>query len=127
MLVLLFFSLSSGKRSVYIFPAAPAFALIVGAYAAELGMTGTNFENSTGLPGPQHYTTARDLATLARALIRETQLRVGLHGYENSTLEQVANELGVTRERVRQIQMDALKRLRGILEQDGFSIDAIFK
>ena len=37
--------------------------------------------------------------------------RFGLHGYENSTLEQVANELGVTRERVRQIQMDALRRL----------------
>lgn len=53
--------------------------------------------------------------------------RFGLHGYENSTLEQVANELGVTRERVRQIQMDALRRLRGILEQDGFSIDTIFK
>lgn len=53
--------------------------------------------------------------------------RFGLHGYENSTLEQVANELGVTRERVRQIQMDALKRLRAILEQEGFSVDAIFK
>ncbi len=53
--------------------------------------------------------------------------RFGLHGYENSTLEQVANELGVTRERVRQIQMDALKRLRIILERDGYSIDAIFK
>ncbi len=53
--------------------------------------------------------------------------RFGLHGYENSTLEQVANELGVTRERVRQIQMDALKRLRVILEKDGFSVDAIFK
>ncbi len=53
--------------------------------------------------------------------------RFGLHGYENATLEQVANELGVTRERVRQIQMDALKRLRVILEKDGFSIDAIFK
>jgi RNA polymerase nonessential primary-like sigma factor len=53
--------------------------------------------------------------------------RFGLHGYENSTLEQVANELGVTRERVRQIQMDALKRLRIILEKDGFSIETIFK
>lgn len=53
--------------------------------------------------------------------------RFGLHGYENSTLEQVANELGVTRERVRQIQMDALKRLRIILEKDGFSVEAIFK
>ena len=53
--------------------------------------------------------------------------RFGLHGYENSTLEQVANELGVTRERVRQIQMDALKRLRVILEKDGFSVETIFK
>jgi RNA polymerase nonessential primary-like sigma factor len=53
--------------------------------------------------------------------------RFGLHGYEHSTLEQVAAELGVTRERVRQIQMDALKRLRHILEQDGFSVDTIFK
>ncbi len=53
--------------------------------------------------------------------------RFGLHGYENSTLEEVANELGVTRERVRQIQMDGLKRLRSILEKEGFSVDAIFK
>ena len=53
--------------------------------------------------------------------------RFGLHGYENSTLEQVANELGVTRERVRQIQIDALRRLRSILEQDGYSIETIFK
>ncbi len=53
--------------------------------------------------------------------------RFGLHGYENSTLEQVANELGVTRERVRQIQMDALRRLRDILEKEGFSVDSIFK
>jgi RNA polymerase nonessential primary-like sigma factor len=59
---------------------------------------------------------------------REVVLRrFGLRGYENSTLEEVANELGVTRERVRQIQMDALKRLRLILEQEGFSIEAIFK
>lgn len=52
--------------------------------------------------------------------------RFGLHGYENSTLEQVANELGVTRERVRQIQMDALKRLRGILENEGYNIENVF-
>lgn len=59
---------------------------------------------------------------------REVVLRrFGLRGYENSTLEEVANELGVTRERVRQIQMDALKRLRLILEQEGFSLEAIFK
>ena len=59
---------------------------------------------------------------------REVVLRrFGLRGYENSTLEEVANELGVTRERVRQIQMDALKRLRLILEQEGFSVDTVFK
>lgn len=53
--------------------------------------------------------------------------RFGLHGYEHSTLEKVAQELGVTRERVRQIQMDALRRLRDILEKEGFSVDAFFK
>lgn len=46
--------------------------------------------------------------------------RFGLHGYPPSTLEQVANEVGVTRERVRQIQIDALRRLRSILEHDGY-------
>jgi len=53
--------------------------------------------------------------------------RFGIHGYENRTLEKVAEELGVTRERVRQIQMDALRRLRDILEKEGFSIEAFFK
>ncbi len=53
--------------------------------------------------------------------------RFGLHGYEYSTLESVAQELGVTRERVRQIQMDALRRLRDILEKEGFSVDSFFK
>jgi RNA polymerase nonessential primary-like sigma factor len=52
--------------------------------------------------------------------------RFGLHGYKISTLEEVGNEIGVTRERVRQIQMDALKRLREILESEGFSSDTLF-
>jgi RNA polymerase nonessential primary-like sigma factor len=53
--------------------------------------------------------------------------RFGLHGYEHSTLERVAQELGVTRERVRQIQMDALRRLRQTLEREGFSAESFFK
>ncbi|MDV3237485.1 MAG: RNA polymerase sigma factor RpoS [Gammaproteobacteria bacterium] len=53
--------------------------------------------------------------------------RFGLHGHKISTLEEVGNEIGVTRERVRQIQMDALKRLREILEHEGFSSDALFR
>jgi len=52
--------------------------------------------------------------------------RFGLHGYKIATLEEVGNEIGVTRERVRQIQMDALKRLREILESEGFSSDSLF-
>ncbi|MDT8402957.1 RNA polymerase sigma factor RpoS [Sulfuriflexus sp.] len=53
--------------------------------------------------------------------------RFGLHGYEISTLEEVGNEIGVTRERVRQIQIEALKRLREVLERDGYSLDALFR
>ena len=53
--------------------------------------------------------------------------RFGLHGHKISTLEEVGNEIGVTRERVRQIQVDALKRLREILEGEGFSPEALFR
>ncbi|MGY6274934.1 RNA polymerase sigma factor RpoS [Methylomonas sp. MgM2] len=52
--------------------------------------------------------------------------RYGLCGFESATLEQVALELGVTRERVRQIQMDGLKRLKEILEDTGYSFESIF-
>ena len=47
------------------------FVQIMNEYARRLGMKGTHFENSWGGPSPNHYTTARDLSTLARALIRE--------------------------------------------------------
>lgn len=53
--------------------------------------------------------------------------RFGLHGYERATLEEVGAELGVTRERVRQIQMDALKKLRRIIEGSGYNADAVFR
>ncbi len=53
--------------------------------------------------------------------------RFGLDGRSISTLEEVGNEIGVTRERVRQIQMEALRRLRQILENDGFSVEMLFK
>lgn len=52
--------------------------------------------------------------------------RFGLYGRETATLDQVGKEIGVTRERVRQIQIEALRRLRQIMERDGFSIDALF-
>jgi len=49
----------------------PAFVERMNSEAARLGMTDTNFTNSSGLPGPGHYSTARDLALLASALIRD--------------------------------------------------------
>jgi D-alanyl-D-alanine carboxypeptidase (penicillin-binding protein 5/6) len=49
----------------------PAFAQLMNEYAKRLGMKSSNFINSDGLPAPDHYTTARDMATLANALINE--------------------------------------------------------
>lgn len=47
------------------------FAQLMNHYAQQLGMTNSHFMNATGLPHHEHYTTARDMATLAHALIVE--------------------------------------------------------
>jgi len=52
--------------------------------------------------------------------------RFGLLGYEAATLEQVGAEVGLTRERVRQIQVEALKSLRAIMEEEGIEVDTVF-
>lgn len=52
--------------------------------------------------------------------------RFGLRGHEVATLEEVGEEIGLTRERVRQIQVDGLKRLRELLEGQGLSSEALF-
>ncbi len=51
--------------------------------------------------------------------------RFGLHGRRRATLEQIGGEIGVTRERVRQIQLDALKNLRSMMESEGISGDVM--
>ena len=51
--------------------------------------------------------------------------RFGLHGYPRATLEEIGREIGVTRERVRQIQIDALATLKRTLESHGMSSDAL--
>ena len=53
--------------------------------------------------------------------------RFGLLGHESSTLEEVGREIGLTRERVRQIQVEALKRLRRALERQGLSADTLLQ
>ncbi len=52
--------------------------------------------------------------------------RFGLFGYEPSTLEEVGREIGLTRERVRQIQVEGLRRLREILVGEGLDIESLF-
>ncbi|MDT4789053.1 D-alanyl-D-alanine carboxypeptidase DacC [compost metagenome] len=48
-----------------------AFADMMNTTAEKLGMSGSHFMNATGLPDPEHYSTAHDMATLARAIIYE--------------------------------------------------------
>ena len=48
-----------------------AFADLMNHYGEKLGMADTNFVNATGLPDPQHYTTARDIAVLSAATVRD--------------------------------------------------------
>lgn len=55
----------------YIAGSESAFADMMNQQAARLGLKNTHFQNATGLPAPDHYTTAWDLALLTRALIRE--------------------------------------------------------
>jgi len=51
--------------------------------------------------------------------------RFGLRGYEINTLEELGQQLGLTRERVRQIQVEALRRLRRLAQAQGFSEEII--
>ncbi|WP_158108064.1 RNA polymerase sigma factor RpoS [Vibrio furnissii] len=52
--------------------------------------------------------------------------RFGLLGYEPSTLEEVGREINLTRERVRQIQVEGLRRLREILMKQGLNMESLF-
>jgi len=63
-----------------------------------------------------------ELSEKQRAVLER---RFGLHGYRRATLEQIGDEIGVTRERVRQIQLDALKNLREMMESNGISGDSL--
>lgn len=104
---------------------------------------GTNDEE--GAPGPVDRLKAKRDAEPARRAQKEivnaivdhwvcelndkqravVERRFGLHGYRRETLEQIGDEIGVTRERVRQIQLDALKNLRAMMEEHGISGDVI--
>jgi RNA polymerase nonessential primary-like sigma factor len=51
--------------------------------------------------------------------------RFGLNGFDSDTLENVGKEIGLTRERVRQIQIEALKCLKNIMGREGIARDVL--
>jgi RNA polymerase nonessential primary-like sigma factor len=63
-----------------------------------------------------------ELSEKQRAVIER---RFGLRGNRRRTLEQIGQEIGVTRERVRQIQIDALSTLKKLMERHGVGADAL--
>src|ERR1700723_3033121 len=67
------------------------FAQLMNSTAQQLNMVGTHFENSSGLPSPQHYTTARDMSLLANAMIRDFPQYYkyySIHEFEHNGLKQ---------------------------------------
>ena len=69
-----------------------AFVQIMNAYAQRLGMRATHFDDSTGLPSASHYSTARDLATLSRAIIREFPQYYGIYALREFTWNKIRQE-----------------------------------
>jgi D-alanyl-D-alanine carboxypeptidase (penicillin-binding protein 5/6) len=66
-----------------------AFVQLMNQYAAKLGMTNTHFVNATGLPNPDHLTTARDIATLTAAVIRYHSAYYGLYAQKVLTYNHI--------------------------------------
>jgi serine-type D-Ala-D-Ala carboxypeptidase (penicillin-binding protein 5/6) len=65
------------------------FADLMNKHAERLGMNSSHFVNSTGLPDPDHYTTASDLAKLAQALIRDYPEIYELHKIKEFTFNKI--------------------------------------
>ena len=63
------------------------------------------------------------LSTLSKKHQRVVERRFGLGGLPMATLEEVGYELGLTRERVRQIQLEAIRKLRRLMRRKGLSMD----
>lgn len=65
------------------------FAQMMNQYAQQLGMLSSNFLNATGLPAEGHMTTARDLATLARAMVQEFPDYYAWHAVKEFTFNDI--------------------------------------
>ena len=66
-----------------------AFASMMNGHAVKLGMTSTNFVNSHGLHDPDHYTTPRDMAILASALIHDVPQEYAIYSEKEFTFNNI--------------------------------------
>jgi len=73
----------------YVAGSEEAFAGLMNHFAALLGMNNSHFMNATGLPHPEHQTTARDVATLVRALITEFPEHYELYSQKEYTYNNI--------------------------------------
>ncbi|MCZ7176090.1 serine-type D-Ala-D-Ala carboxypeptidase, partial [Salmonella enterica] len=62
-----------------------AFAGLMNVTANKLGLTDTHFVNPTGLPAPEHYSSAHDMARLARAIITDESAYYSLYAHKYFT------------------------------------------
>ena len=84
-------------------------------------------------PGPEGMLQREDLRVIIQQWLgglsdkqrQVVERRFGLNGREVATLEEVGADIGVTRERVRQIQVEALKHLKIVLEKSGYSMGSL--
>ncbi len=102
-----------------------AFVDMMNKRGQELGMTGTNFANASGLPHPDHYATARDIALMSRELLRHPEV----HEWFTTWIDYVRdgkNILVNTNRLIRSYQgVDGLKT--GFTEEAGYCLSATAK
>jgi serine-type D-Ala-D-Ala carboxypeptidase (penicillin-binding protein 5/6) len=67
----------------------PAFVDMMNTYAKQLGMSNTHYVDSSGLPSPNHYSSARDIITVSRAIIREFPDRYPLYSMREFTWNKI--------------------------------------
>ncbi len=102
------------------------------AHDSEMNLLGMLEDDNT--PDPSEFIQRENLAksidewvSVLNIRQREVVLRrFGLRGYDCQTLQEIGNAMGLTRERVRQIQVEALARLRAVLEYNGLSSELLF-
>ncbi|RUO41397.1 D-alanyl-D-alanine carboxypeptidase [Pseudidiomarina aestuarii] len=97
-----------------------AFADLMNTYAAELGLSGSNFTNSHGLPDPDQYTTARDMANLGMALIRDVPEEYALYAEQSFTYNNIKQYNRNSLLWDRSMNVDGIKT--GHTEEAGYSL-----